>query len=198
MGVQEEINIAVAQVATDYGAAYVKDIKTALSQKDKIASGALYNSINSNVEILPEGVHLSLIYLSYLDWIDMGRRPGTMPPVSAILDWIKARQFPITQRNRRNILGHFSRGFKRLQGRDVRGRFTTVEQQQQKMAWAIAVGIKKNGIKPVPILKDAADKLYGPMQADATAAAVQAARLHMDKELEKAITQAGLLITTTY
>lgn len=198
MGIHEELNAAVAQIATNYGQAYVNDLKTALSKKDKIASGALYNSINYNVTIENDGVHLHLLYLQYLEWIDMGRLPGKMPPIDAILGWIQARQFSITQKTRRNMLGHFSKGFKRLQGRDVRGKFTTVESEQRKMAWAIAMGIKKNGIKPVPILKEAGDKLYGPMQMAATAEAVKVAHKYLDENLERFMKEAGIQITTTY
>lgn len=198
MGLREDINNAVAQVATDYGAKYVQDIKAQLSAKDKIASGSLYNSINYNVVIEEPHVQLQLLYNAYLQWIDAGRHPGTQPPVDSILQWIQARAIApnVKENTRRNILGKFSKGFKL--GRGKSGRFTSILEAQTSLAWAIAKAIKKNGIKPVPILKNAADKLYGPMQQAATVAATKAAKAGMNDELAKMIQESGLLIRTTY
>jgi hypothetical protein len=198
MGIREDINNAVAQVATNYGAAYVKDIKQQLSQKDKIASGSLYNSINYNVAIQDTGVHLQLLYNDYLQWIDAGRHPGTQPPVDSILQWIQSRAIApnIYAKTRTNILGRYSKGFKL--GRAKSGRFESILKAQTSLAWAIAKSIKKNGIKAVPILKDAADRLYGPMETAATNAAVEAAKATMNEEFVNQVRQAGLLITTTY
>lgn len=198
MGIRDDINNAVAQVATDYGAEYVKNIKAQLSAKDKIASGSLYNSINYNVNITDTSVQLHLLYNDYLQWIDAGRMPGTQPPVDSILQWIQSRAIApnVYSKTRTNILGRYSKGFKL--GRASNGRFTSILKAQTSLAWAIAKSIKKKGIKAVPILKDASDKLYGPMQQAATNAAVRVAKAGMNDEFVRLVQESGLLIQTTY
>lgn len=201
MGAFEEINIAVAQVATNYGREYVKNIKNALVQSDKLASGALYKSINYNVTIEDTGVHLQLIYNDYLQWINIGRKPGTLPPVDKILEWVQERG--IDTRNgatvrRMSALGRFAKASFKFNGRGSNGRYRSVLQDQTSMAWRIAMGIKQKGIKPTPILDKAAEKLYSPMQISATEAAVAVAHRYLDDFLANALQAAGVQVITTY
>lgn len=201
MSAFEEINIAVAKVATSYGVEYVKEIKSALVFYEKLASGALYKSINYNVTIEDTGVHFQLIYNSYLDWINMGRKPGTLPPVSKILEWVQERG--IDTRNgatvrRMSSLGRFAKASFKFHGRDAAGRYRSILQDQTSMAWRVAMGIKKKGIKATPILDNAAKKLYGPMQIAATDAAVLVAHRYLDDFLANALQAAGVQVITTY
>lgn len=198
MSIRDDINAAVAQVASTYGAEYVKVIKQNLSKKDKLATGALYNSINYNVSIEDTGVALQLLYLDYLQWVNSGRKPGTMPPVSVIEEWIKVRGIGKAALVRRNIIGKFSKGIKILQGRDRGGKFTSLSKERNKLAWKIAYGIKKNGIKPTPVIDDAAAKLYSPMQEAALEAAVDVAMKHLDENFALDLIDQGVTITTTY
>lgn len=191
------INQAVAQVATNYGEEYVKEIKAALSKSDKIASGSLYNSINYNVRIEDEGVHLDLLYLLYLYWINIGRIPGTMPPVDAILKWVQSRRISGVANARRNIIGRFSKGIRVNRGRDRQGRFVSVLKQQTSIAWAIAKSIKKKGIKAVPILDDVNAKLYAPLQNDAANAAGDVAAKYFDATIADLFRQAGFTVITS-
>lgn len=60
---------------------------------DKYASGDLYNSIQTFVEIDPNGQPTILLeYLDYYDWVNKGRLAGVKRvPTSALMDWIKIR-----------------------------------------------------------------------------------------------------------
>jgi hypothetical protein len=196
--ISSAINAAVAQVATDFGAEYVKLVKENLASLDKLASGSLYNSINSNVYISDQGVHLELLANDYLKWVDLGRQAGTMPPVDAILQWIIARAIApnIKENTRRNILGRFSKGFKL--GRGAGGRFTSILKAQQGLAWAIAVSIKNKGIKPTGVQSRALDEVYGPMQEKAQEAAVGVAQDMLGEHFADAVRKTGLKIITTY
>ena len=196
MAIQDDINLAVAQVATDYGEEYVKQIRAALSKADKLATGALYNSINYDVSINGNTVALQVLYNIYLEWINSGRKPGKMPPVDSILNWIIARRIQPPANARRNILGRFSKGFSIKQGRNGKGQYTSIKDQARSLAWAIAVSIKKKGIKAVPILDDVNSKLYAPMQMAATEAAAIVAEDGLGQEFADFIRQQGLLITT--
>lgn len=198
MDIQDEINKAIAQVAANYGAEYVKTIKANLSKLGKIASGALYNSINYNVRIEEDGVHLDLLYLLYLQWINQGRRPGTQPPLDAILNWVKLLRISGNANARRNAIGRFSKGIRVNRGRNTKGQFTSIISQQTSIAWAIAMSIKKKGIKKVPILDDANAKLYAPLQEEAAKVAGDMAALLIDDEVAQAFRNAGFTVITTY
>lgn len=195
--VQAEIDKAVAQVATNYGAEYVKEIKAALSKLGKIASGDLYNSINYNVRIEEDGVHMDLLYLIYLNWINAGRKPGTMPPVSAILKWVQAIRISGQANARRNAIGRFSKGIRVNRGRNSKGQFTSILSQQTSIAWAIAKSIKKKGIKAVPILDDVNAKLLPPMELAAADAAGDTAELYFDQVVADTFRQVGLTVITS-
>lgn len=195
--VQEAMNKAVAQVATNFGAEYVKTIKETLSKKDKLASGALYESINSNVFIDDVGVHLEILALEYLKWVDIGRKPGTMPPVEAIERWVAQRRISGSANARRNSLGRFSKGIRVNKGRNKKGQYTSIASQQNKIAWAIAKSIQKKGIKAAKIM-ESTDSLYVQMQAEANAAAVAVANLWVGEQFAEAIRSTGLKVTTTY
>lgn len=109
-------------------------IKQELKKSGKVASGKTLRSIKAIVLI---GAATSAIQVKAdesLLHIIRGRRPGRMPPIKSIADWIKS---------------------KGIQGRNKKGQFIKV----QSLAFAIAKHIAKSGIKGTPILENVSDRL---------------------------------------
>ncbi len=107
-------------VYNNWGAQVVAQAKANLRQKNKIATGELYDSISYEVD--PKG-GVTFYYEDYGEYVESGRKKGIMPPVGPLIQWAKIKGLE--------------------QFRDKKGRFISNEQR----GWAIAMGIKKNGIK---------------------------------------------------
>lgn len=103
---------------------------------NKIASGSLYRSMKSRVVETEDGLMLEMEYNDYLKYVNRGRKPGKMPPVQAILQWVKERK---------------------LKKRDKKGRFA--KGGQLSLAWAISKNIATYGIRPAGIFDKAYDSL---------------------------------------
>lgn len=118
-------------VYNQWGAQVVAQAKANLRQKNKIATGELLDSISYTVD--PKG-GVTFYYEDYGEYVESGRKKGIMPPVGPLIQWAKIK------------------GLERF--RDNKGRFISNEQR----GWAIAMGIKKNGIKAFPFYQDAIDQ----------------------------------------
>ena len=92
---------------------------------DKTASFGLYNSIQTNISQTTGKMVIEISMARYGQYVESGRLAGKkMPPVSAILKWIKDRH---------------------IKGRDKEtGRYITNE----SLAWGIRTNIQKFGIRP--------------------------------------------------
>ena len=97
----------------------------------------LYSQIKYSIDTT--NLVLSFELPAYSEWVEKGRRPfgnespfpvNMPPPLGPIIEWIRR---------------------KRIQGRDKKGRFITVN----SLAWAIRTMISKRGIKPRPFISDA-------------------------------------------
>ncbi len=103
----------------------VANAKSILLRNNKIATGALYNSIRYDVS--SDGTIL-FFFAEEGKWVQQGRRRGArMPPPGPILRWIKV---------------------KGLRGRDKKGRFIT----DKALTFLISRSISEKGIKPVPFM----------------------------------------------
>lgn len=118
-------------VYNQWGLSVVTQAKANLRQKNKIATGILYDSISYEVD--PKG-GVIFYYEDYGEYVESGRKKGIMPPVGPLIQWAKVKGLE--------------------QFRDKKGRFISNEQR----GWAIAMGIKKNGIKAFPFYQDAIDQ----------------------------------------
>jgi hypothetical protein len=118
-------------VYNNWGAQVVAQAKANLRQKNKIATGILYDSISYEVD--PKG-GVIFYYEDYGEYVESGRKKGIMPPVAPLIQWAKIKGLE--------------------QFRDKKGRFISNEQR----GWMIAMGIKKNGIKAFPFYQDAIDQ----------------------------------------
>lgn len=83
---------------------YIKILSIMLRKEDKVASGALLNSLSYRIE---EGGNELLIIIdsnSYMKFVDEGRRPGRYPNMRSLSRWLSYRGidqkalFPIARR----------------------------------------------------------------------------------------------------
>ena len=109
-------------------------------RKKNTKSKTLSDSLSYKVKVYPSGA-LEMAFYSkgkaaeYFDYVEEGRRPGSMPPSSAIAKWISMKPIKI---------------------RDAKGRFAQkTAANVNSAAFAIAMGIKKMGIEPTWFFRDA-------------------------------------------
>lgn len=94
---------------------------------NSIATGNLKRSLNYGIIEDSDSFNIQIISLDYLGNLNSGRKPGKMPPIKAIEDWVKTKKLTDAKKTR-------------------------------QLAWAIAISIKKNGIKPTDIVDDVINK----------------------------------------
>jgi len=126
----------------------VANAKSILLRNKKIATGALYNSVTYNVDAQGK---IIFSYNQAGKWVTQGRRPGDrFPPPGPISAWIRAK----------GIAGVTANG-------------TPIS--QQSLTFLISRAIARDGIKPVPFMKQAialSIKQLGPKLAPVKARAV--------------------------
>lgn len=106
------------------GALMVKTLQQELRRSGNVATGNLVKSISYKTT----GNSITLSGLPYLKWVDEGRKPGKMPPVSKILPWVKVKKIEFAGRT------------------------------QEQTAWAIAKSIGKKGIKKTNVIANTKKK----------------------------------------
>jgi hypothetical protein len=104
-----------------FGKYLVTESRKNLTRKNKNNTRKLYDSLRYEVDVTANAVNFDFIMEEYGEWVDKGRKKGTMPPQKEIFKWVQK---------------------KGIQFRDNRGKFKTYE----STAWAIAKSIKKRGI----------------------------------------------------
>ena len=114
------------------------DQRPPISSASKIANvpkGYNTNLIDSVQATYNVGAQEVQVFMNdYWQYVNDGRRPGKMPPIDPIVDWLK---------------------FRGIQGRDKKGRFQT----RRSTAFAVATNIKKFGIKPTYFFDIAIEQL---------------------------------------
>jgi hypothetical protein len=89
--------IISTKLANEFGKDYVKVMVALLKGNKpypKVASGSLVNSINYKLKDTAEGIQIQLYANDYLQYVDRGRRPGTYPPIRAIMKWASIKGLP--------------------------------------------------------------------------------------------------------
>jgi len=109
-----------------FGKYLVKEARKNLTRQKKNNTKALYNSLDYEVNVMPNSLTFDFLMQEYGEWVDKGRRAGKMPPVrnekgEGILNWVE---------------------HKRIQFRDNSGKF----ESYRTTAFIIAQSIKKRGI----------------------------------------------------
>lgn len=120
----------LAQALEDFAVEVRNAYQDRLITAGKIATGNLLNSVEVSVEQHGYRYDAILHLESYWKYVEGGRKPGKMPPVSAILEWVRAK--PVLPKPAKD------------------GKLPTPE----GLAWAIAKKIKRDGIEPLPALEE--------------------------------------------
>lgn len=66
------------------------------AQKNTLRDSLLVRDVDSRVSFGSNGdnVVIEVLFNNYVDYIEKGRRPGKMPPVSALKEWAQSRGIP--------------------------------------------------------------------------------------------------------
>ena len=116
----------------DFGKVIVTNYKSQLDA-EQMNNGELYRTISYSVSTGTGGWVISVSLAEYWKYIEYGRRPGKMPPVSAIENWIKVKQIlprPLTLKSGKSVV-------------------PTIPQ----LSFLIARSIGRRGIPPKPLFK---------------------------------------------
>ena len=116
----------------DFGNFIVTNYKSQLDA-EQMNNGELYRTISYSVSTGTGGWVISVSLAEYWKYIEYGRRPGKMPPVSAIENWIKVKQIlprPLTLKSGKSVV-------------------PTIPQ----LSFLIARSIGQRGIPPRPLFK---------------------------------------------
>ena len=138
-------NKAIIEIQSKWAQDVVSQAKSILLKNKKVATGALLNSIRYKV------TSRGTIVFNYNEtgkYVESGRRKNSrFPPPASILQWIRV---------------------KGIKGRSKDGRFIS----NNSLAFLIGRSIAKNGIKPLPFMKEAiakSKKLLAPKLKKAVA-----------------------------
>lgn len=82
------------RVMEEIGQRVRQDYREELKVKDKVVTGKLYNSIDYRLEVSSTGWKLYFKAEDYWEVIEHGRKPGTLPPVQKIFEWMVKRGIP--------------------------------------------------------------------------------------------------------
>lgn len=104
----------------------------------------LYKSLKSNVRVLPKSIEISFEGKDYAGVVDKGRRPGTMPPVDKIRKWLDTK--PVRLRSKQG------------------GFIKSTAKAKDRAAYAMALKIKKKGIKGSNFFTDAVKDRIGELE----------------------------------
>lgn len=116
----------------DFGQKIVDNYKAEL-EACNYQDGQLYRTLSYSVSTGTGGWVISVSLADYWKYVEYGRRPGKMPPVSAIENWIKVKQIlprPITLKSGKSVV-------------------PTIPQ----LSFLIARKIGRDGIQPRPLFK---------------------------------------------
>ena len=117
----------------DFGNFIITNYKSQL-EAEQMNNGELYRTISYSVSTGNSGWVISVSLENYWKYIEYGRRPGKMPPVSAIENWINVKQ----------IVPH---SMTLKSGKTV---IPTIPQ----LSFLIARSIGRRGIAPKPLFKN--------------------------------------------
>jgi len=156
----------VGDVFLKYKSIIINALTQNLHDADKDQPGKLIQSIDVKIEHQGSKLSFILSMEDYWRWVDEGRMKGSkQPPVDAMLDFIKVRGLKLNQiqtTKRKSI--HLDKSDKKIiKAKKVQ----TQNQKLKQLAFLIAKGIKKHGIKPTYFFSDVInEELYLKMKTD--------------------------------
>ena len=80
-----------AQVLAEYAQYIETTYKSNLEQNGHKATGRLISSVHTVVNIGDKSMSVDMYLEDYYKYVEKGRNAGKMPPVNAILDWVKVK-----------------------------------------------------------------------------------------------------------
>ncbi len=79
------------EVINVFGINLISDLVKKLKSKNKFATGRLINSLTHKLSLFAEKVIVDFSAEEYIQNIEIGRKPGSYPPISPIRNWIKIK-----------------------------------------------------------------------------------------------------------
>jgi hypothetical protein len=132
----------VVDILNQQGENLVTDIRNAIQAKNRIATGALLNSVVFEVVTNESVVTLNINALEYLKWVDLGRAPGGKQiPIQALEEWIEIRGI----RSRKDL--------NKSPGKDK------LPDSNTQLAWAFAKSIQRKGIPKTNVIQNPFNKV---------------------------------------
>ena len=86
------------RILDEYRERFKYIVKRNLAENDNIASGDLFASINTHIEINGNVYKVILDSREYLKYLESGTRPH-WPPVKAMLQWVRNKRLPTRENN---------------------------------------------------------------------------------------------------
>lgn len=86
--------IETRRVLGEYGEATVSSMRNILVSSGKVASGELVRSLAYEITYDGQDISLEFSMAEYGVFVDKGRKPGKMPPISSISDWLRVKGIP--------------------------------------------------------------------------------------------------------
>lgn len=153
------------------------DMQKQLVENDSIATGQLRRSISVGVEQLLGALWGWLGLELYWPYVEFGRKPGKMPPITTpegggILRWVVAKKLVRNKETAAQVGFRLPSG--RASGSPVSGEGfdevdATLVKMERQVAWAVAKAIEKNGVKArpfvEPVLEDHWDRIVADLDA---------------------------------
>ena len=75
-----------------FGKYLVRESKKNLTRKKKNVTKTLYKSIDYELQVMPNSIKFDFLMEEYGEWVDKGRKAGTMPPFGPIYAWAARRK----------------------------------------------------------------------------------------------------------
>lgn len=127
------------EVLKEYAEYLEERTKQNLIKDGHVASGTLVQSIKTDYDIDDHHYEINITMEDYWKWVNDGRKAGKYPPIDAIKEWVKVKRImptvrPVMQPN---------------------GKYKEVCPTVKQLPYAIAGGIKKNGIEATHFFDDA-------------------------------------------
>lgn len=161
------------QVLEDF-AIYLIDVARAnLSRNHSYATGTLGDTMGYTIDISEDRFRVCIELESYWDYVEHGRRPGKMPPISKIEEWIRVKPIqpmPYTYTPSVKSLAYLiQRSIKEEKGympprvaiegwiekKGIQAQPRTVTPSVHSLAYLIARKIGRYGTNPAPFFESA-------------------------------------------
>lgn len=116
---------------------FIEKLRKSLDDNDRVSTGTLQSSIIGEIKLAPSYAQIKIKANKYWENVDEGRAAGKKaPPLSAMLEFIKNR-------------GIKPKNLNKVKNKDL---------AYKSLAYVLAQGIKKKGIKPTNFVSDAITK----------------------------------------